>query len=235
VPSPILNRLILMNQAAVQVPPAANAFTLIANAGGSGTPDATTSAIDTTGADLLVLAVSYYSGGFAGGGATATVQDSKGNTWTGLTGRQGNVSANRIWYCRGGTVGSGHTFTVLGSTGSGAGAAAIAVQAWSGSNATPFDVQNGALVTSTTSVQAGSVTPTNNNSLIIAAASITDNSSAYNVNSGFTISNNVPWQSGTNEGLSMAYLKQDTAAAVNPTFSWTGTADAAANNAVFKP
>ncbi len=101
------------------------AFALVANAGsGSGT----TSAVDTTGADLLVAAVAYFDG-------AGTVTDSKGNTWTGLTpATPGSGRACRLLYCVPTSVGGGHTF----STPSGFGG--LCVSAWSGvDTATPFD------------------------------------------------------------------------------------------------
>lgn len=203
-----------------------NAFTLIASGSGVGDPNATTSAIDTTGADLLIVAFSYYNAG----GAVATMSDSKSNTWTALTNRPGGFATTRIYYCRGGTVGSGHTFTL---TGNGGGQAAIGMMAWSGSNATPFDVQNGGTSTGSTSVQPGSVTPSQNNSLIVASHSAL-NGTSLGIDSGFTMQVNIN-KGGSNYPLSFSYLKQNTAAAVNPTISWTTAADATAAIAVFKP
>jgi hypothetical protein len=172
-----------------------------------------------------VVAVSYY-----GGGSPPTLSDSKGNTWTGLTLKTTGNAGSRIFYCAPTSVGSGHTFTVNSSN-----AFAFGVQAWSGANASPFDIENGATASGVTSIQSGSVTPTNANSLIVAAGSPTDNTSLYGVDSGFTATATVPFVGGTNEGLLMAYLKQNAAAAVNPTFSWTTSAAAAATIAVFKP
>src|SRR5688572_5662429 len=76
--------------------------------------NATTTAVDTTGATLLVLACTWFNGTTV----NPTVSDSKGNTWTGLT-QQNNETATsiRIWYVNSATptVGSGHTFQIDGT------------------------------------------------------------------------------------------------------------------------
>lgn len=205
-----------------------NSFTLINHIGTFGAGDLTTSAIDTSGANLLILAFSRYVGS-----GVETVSDSKGNTWVPLTLKSdpGGEAYVRLYYAASPTVGAGHTFTVAGSQFD-----SVAVQAWSGANAAPLDVQNGAVNTgAATSIAPGSITPTNNNSLIITAGnSTTGSSGTYAIDSGFTITENQMQGSG-HEGLGLAYLKQNTLAAVNPTWSWTGATDCAAVIAVFKP
>jgi hypothetical protein len=55
------------------------------------------------------------------------------------------------------------------------------------------------------------------------------------INSGFTIVEEIPLVGGQHFGLRMAYLIQATAAAVNPTWSWTsGAATVSASIASFK-
>jgi hypothetical protein len=203
-------------------------LTLVAHGIGNSADNPTTGAIDTTGANLLVVSVSQYNGTGAG-----TLSDSKSNTWTPLTAKVGPSEAyNRLFYCASPVVGSGHTFT-SNSTGL---FGAIAVQAWSGANASPFDVQNGATAGSGLTIQPGSVTPSQNNSLIIASVDPAGNAmSAYLIDNGFTITDSVNSGPGV-EGLAMAYLLQSTAAAMNPNWSWTGSSnDIAATIAVFKP
>jgi len=210
---------------------AAAGFTLVASANTTGAAAGpyTTGAINTTGANLLVVVVSQY-----GNIAEGTLSDSKGNTWTGLTLKTGpgTVALSRIHYCVPSSVGSGHTFTYSSASNM---FGEIAVMAWSGAAASPFDVENGGSTGSGTSLQPGSVTPSLNGSLLVAGVSITDGSSSYSIGSGFTVIANVPFSASVNEGLLAAYLVQGTAAAINPTFSWTGSAEAAATIAVFKP
>jgi hypothetical protein len=84
---------------------------LTATPGGSG---GTTAALDTSGANLLILSVSWYTINTAN---PSTISDSKGNTWTALTRRNSPSGhfAHRLWYATNPTVGTGHTFTVTAS------------------------------------------------------------------------------------------------------------------------
>ena len=104
------------------------AFSLIAHTatGSAGT----TSGINTTGANLIVVTVAYDT--------QSGVSDSNGNTWTALTAQSGSQDGNaRMYYCFNPTVGAGHTFT------SAQGYGAICVSAWSGAATSPQDQQNG--------------------------------------------------------------------------------------------
>jgi len=187
---------------------------------------ATTSAIDTTGVTLIVVIVNWY----AVTTAVATLTDSKGNTYTGLT-QRGNASiASRIFYCLAPIVGSGHTFTVAGTSTY----SSIEVQGWNG-NATSsvVDTQNGTGVSTSSTQQTGSVTPSENNCLIVAGM-LFASSGTVSINSGFTISDQIAYSAPANYGAAAAYLVQTTAGAVNPT--WTATsADKVSSIAVFKP
>ena len=176
----------------------------------------TTAALNTTGANLIVCVVEQYNGATKG-----TVTDSKGNTWTQLTGAGTSIAYVDIWYCASPTVGTSHTFTYSSGSNLFGG---IFVQAWSGAATSPFDQQNAlANSTSINTVQAGSITPTVNGELIVAGLCKTDNTTTSSINSGFTVSNEAPWASGVNEGGSDAYLVQTTAAAINPTWTVGGT------------
>ena len=205
------------------------AYSLLAHTigvGASGT--VTTSAIDTTGADLIVVVVAYFEGITA-----PTLSDNKSNTWTGLTAQVGTTDpSTRIYYCQAPTVGAGHTFKLDNG---GLMYGNLAVTAWSGSVATPFDQQNGTTHLAVTSLQTGSVTPGTGNQLVIAAVSTGAGSSgAYSIDSGFTISDQEAYVSGGGEGCGMAYLVQTSAAAVNPSWSWTGSAEGAVAIGTFK-
>lgn len=206
---------------------AANGFTLKANASAHATSAPTTSAIDTSGANLLVVVAIKFAPGVTG----ASITDSKSNTWTSLTAQtQASDAYCQIFYCASPTVGTGHTFTWLGANTF----AGVAVQAWSGANVTPFDVENGAGATAT-SLATGSVTPGQNNSLIIAGLCASTGSNTYAIDSGFTVTDSIDYVGGSGLGIAMAYFKQGSAAAINPTWSWITSADAAATIAVFKP
>jgi hypothetical protein len=190
----------------------------------------TSGSIDTTGASLLVMHVSTYSQG-----PDPTVSDSKGNTWTALTAQDPPVSEPRsqLFYVANPTVGSGHTFTVAGTgifhvTCAAAFSGALTVS--------PFDQQNGARSdAAATSLQPGSVTPTEDNELVVTGiATGSGSSGAYTVGSSFTKTNEAAYANSVNEGGGLAYLVQGTAAAVNPQWSWTGSALRSATIATFK-
>jgi hypothetical protein len=195
--------------------------------GSTGGGDVTTSGINTTGATLLLAAVADYQAS-----AARTVTDSKGNTWTPLTVYAVSGDARiQLHYAIPGTVGSSHTFS---TNGGGLAYPTICIQAWSGADATPFDVENGASdATTGTSFQPGSVTPSNNDSLVITGLSLSGGT-AIGIDSGFTIAGSVNYSVGNHFGGHMAYLVQGAAAAVNPTWSWTGVSKRAAAIAAFQ-
>jgi hypothetical protein len=191
-----------------------------ASAAAGGT--ATTSAIDTTGSTLMVMVVANY----GVDSSTATIVDSKSNTWTALTNYVNGNSNVAIFYAQNPTVGSGHTFSCTG------GYCTIFVSGWSGTATTSvFDVQNGAS-TSGASLQTGSVTPSQADSLIISGFGDNDNT-ALSIDSGFTKINQQ--RNNSSSTGADAYLIQTTASAVNPTWTASGTVARAAAIAVFKP
>lgn len=203
--------------------------TLIAHTGtAAGVNGGTTSSIDTTGANFAVIAVCWYDAVTA----SPTISDSNSNTWTALTRTETNDTGVRFYYTQGGTFGTGHTFTASGTSTY----AAIFVQAWSTVASTPFDVENGGTAFVTTTIQPGSVTPSQANTIVITATA--DNDSGLvpsSINSSFTISDTVAVNTGTNVGGGMAYKVLTAASAQNPTWTYSGSFnDASARIATFK-
>lgn len=188
-----------------------------------------TSAIDTTGANLLVVVVSSYYGA-----AAPTLTDSNGNTWTSVDHFVGSGAAtNRLqmYYCIGGTVGAGHTVTctISGAYGS------VAFAGYSGvASTTPLDQHTINGVGGATSVQAGSVTPSEANEVVIVGLGYQTAAATASIDGGFTKRVNDNPQSGVSFGVALGDLIQTTATAANPTWSWTGAGDAAAVIATFK-
>ena len=169
----------------------------------------TTGTMDTTGANFLVVVIADQDSLDTNG-----VSDSKSNTWVQLT-VYPSPHGVCIFYSVNPTVGTLHTFTISGAT-----FASIAAAAFSGVHATaPLDQQAGASGT-----QSGSVTPSENNELVIAGA-YSDGANPTSADGGFTTPNaaNV---SGNHAGYGLAYLIQTTAAAANP--SWGAGTDSAA-------
>lgn len=195
----------------------------------------TSGAIDTTGANLIVVHAGWYEGVTT----DVTLSDSYGNTWTPLTAQRIGASlygTSRLFFSVGPTVGAGHTFTIAGA----ATFCSIEVAAFSGAASSPFDQQNGSVMTSSSSpvltYQPGSVTPTEDNELVVSGVMGRDNAGVqtYSIDSSFTISNQNAGVANFALSSAMAYKIQTTAGAENPT--WTvGTSDRlAATIATFK-
>jgi hypothetical protein len=186
---------------------------LIAHTAASGSP-VTTSDLNTTGANLIVMAIANY-----GSAPVITPSDSKGNTWTKLTTYHGAGGQNAyltLYYCYNPTVGSGHNFTNNDGLGS------IAVQAWGGLASSPFDQENGnSTIGSDTDVPTNSITPSQANTIVIAAAANYSEGVTVSVNNGFTKSDGVPSSPGY-VSVVMAYLPPpSTTAPVDATFSFS--------------
>lgn len=194
------------------------AIALVANAAVTNAQD--TAAINTTGANLIVIAMV--------GGNDITASDNKGNTYTELTLQNQGGDKVRLWYCFNPTVGSGHTFHQTWSY------ECIFAAAFSGVASSPFDQENGAGSASATSLQPGGITPSEDNCLVITGLMAGLTNTLHTVNGGFTITNSINGVNGVNYGGAMAYLIQTTAAAANPTHSWASSVPAALRIASFK-
>ena len=208
------------------------AFVASVSAGSADTvSNFTTAGITTTGATLLVAAVGEYEASITGG---STVSDSKGNTWLPLTlWVEGGATADqvRLFYAvpDGAHVGAAHTFTCISA---GLAYTVLTVAAFSGTHASaPFDQQNGTDAVTNTP-QAGTVTPSEHGELIIAALA-TESSTINAIDSGLTMTQNLP-STGNHIAGAMAWIVQPTAAAINPAWTVSGTNPTAAAIATFK-
>ncbi len=181
--------------------------------GSTGGDTVTSDAIDTSTANFIVLVASTYTGG-----PNATISDSKMNSYSPLT-EYSSFSRCRIYYCLTPTVGGSHTFQA-DTTG---GAPTICVAAFSGvKTASAFDVQNGATGGGVSNLQPGSITPSEDNELLITGyAGISG--TPLSIDLSFTISDQVAYSGGNNMLGALAYLIQTSAAAKNPT--WTSAPD----------
>lgn len=209
-------------------------FTLISNISGK-IPDAgwtinggTTTDIDTTGATLIVIGITWYDGFVP----PLVVSDSKGNLWLPLTVQStaGTGVSVGLYYAYNPTVGTGHNFTV----GTNSIYATLMVTAWGGgTGGALFDKENGATNTSATSINSGSITPSRNDELIITVASFFANAAFDSVSADYTLLYNTAGVSNNRLPAGFAYKVQTVAAAENPLWSWTGAADGAAVIASF--
>jgi hypothetical protein len=196
------------------------------SAGSTDGNDVTTSAIDTSGANFLVLVLANYSAS-----ANTVISDSKGNTWSTLTAYDEAPNAKvQIYYVESPIVGAGHTFSGTGTTDF----PAIAVAAFKNVKATgSFDQENGdASSGNFSSKQTGSVTPSFNNELLIAGNS-TNFTDTVSINSGFTLVENVTFTVSEHLGCAMAYKIQTALNAENPEFTYSGSSDSATCIATF--
>ncbi len=203
--------------------------------GATGTTDinaATTSAMDTTGCNLLVVV-----GTNLDRVNPLVITDSKSNSWTALTLTSADPGVERsvqIHYSTPSSVGSGHTVTGT-LTGKFPG---LSVMCFSGAHTTPYDGnQNGTYQAgSASTIQPGSVTPSQNNCLVISGVIFNLYAGAApTINGGFTVGPYLPFTSGQSLTTVGGYLIQTSAAAANPTWTF-GSAESTtvANAAVFR-
>jgi hypothetical protein len=177
-----------------------------------------TSSLNTTAAGLLVATVCTFS-------TTPTFSDSVSLTWNALTQTDyfGQGILRRFWALNPSGSAS-HTFHVTS-------AAAISVLGFTGvATSTPFDQQNQHTDNGTSTTAAGSVTPTEDNEVVVASLYY-EVGTVSSIGGGFTQKLSVVGGSG----VCMAYLIQTTAAAANPTWTLsTGNTRCGAGLATFK-
>jgi PKD repeat protein len=215
---------------------------IIAHAVGTGgTGGATTPAINTTGANLLVAAVS----GYAVEANNLTLVDSKGNIWTRLTphvNTNDNQAAVVLFWNVPTSVGTGHTFTS-----GGAGPAVysnVAVVACRYAGAASLDAETGSFAgtrdaVGVTTAQPGSLTPSAAGGLLVVGwsqlpAAGADGAAATAVNSGYAILDSADYVAGTAFGVGLAILVPGTLAAANPTVTFPEACSVALAAAAFK-
>lgn len=200
--------------------PAPNAWTLITSGMIQGPLSGKSVTIDTTGADLIFIQCN------AAAATSPAITDGFGNTVNALTSvtTTGNTRLYR-WYIVPTTVGLGHQFTASGITFD-----SMIVSAFSGAAASPLDVQS----TANATTQAGSITPSEDNCLVIASLcsrSVAD----YTIGSSYTITERRSFVSSICDGGATAYLKQTTASATNPAWSHSGAVAIVAFKPGFSP
>lgn len=183
-----------------------------------GSNGGTSSAMNTSGADLLVAAVTLALGG------SVTLSDSKSNSWTAGPEASNGATTLRLYYSVPTSVGSGHTFTISGTSVF----SSISVQAWAGAHTSPFDQENDNAADPVSSIQPGSVTPSDNGQLLVTAMHNSGDTSdaSRSIDTSFA----TPYQKGLVGGASYAiassYFVQSSAAAINPSWSWSTGATA---------
>lgn len=184
----------------------------------------TSSAINTTGATLLVAVASSTAND------TETPTDSSGNTWTALTQLTSSSYRIRIYYVCGPTTGATHTFTAHGAGSN----PKIQVSAWSGTPTSGcYDSQESGFNNISLTIQPGAVTPSATGHLIITGLTVGTGATTATIDSGFTVMDTA---TGTFPSASHAYKIESTTGAINPTWTIAGGTDRIllARAAIFK-
>jgi hypothetical protein len=178
---------------------------------GSGDGGWSTGAIDTTGADLLVMVFSCVQ--YADRLSATYFSDSKSNTWTFLTARDPDYHAVAIAYCKPTSVGTNHTVTA--SAGIGYTYGSLAFMAFSGAaSSNVLDTSSGSTSTGTP----GSITPAGSGELFITGvAAVNSHGAAPTLGGIFT--DVVSHYNSSAEAVGVAYHISSSASAVNPSWS----------------
>jgi hypothetical protein len=171
--------------------------------------------------DLIVVGCTNQ----AVGPDISDISDNKGNTWNigTLSGVVGSAIRPVLYWCQPTTVGTGHTVTIAPAlSGRLTGLAVKTFAATTSTTGSPLDQEaheNG--FGPSTTRQTNSVTPTENDSLLVTSLGSGDAEGTVSINSSFTAIVAKPFDSGVSFGVHLAHKIQTTAGAENPT--WTCT------------
>ena len=202
------------------------AITFIGSCDGQDQTNATTSAMDSTGADTIIVSVQTYNTTVP----LTAISDSKSNSFVQLSHNNFSVYDQRIFLCRNPTVGASHTFSF--STG-GASYAVVSAAAFSGVGVlSANDYMN---ATSVSSVSAGPLTATSNGCLFYFSIGTGSTVTQSSVSGGFTEITDVAGVPGNYMGLHTSYRIQSTAASETPTSTLSGTDTMNATLLMFDP
>ena len=196
--------------------------------GGDGT-DLTSTSIDSTGANLFVLYLTFYDPSATD---TATVADthtgcaSPCNTWHAQTNQNNNQTSSHIIYAWNASYGTSHTFTLKNSGSLYNGA--FCVVAFSGvqTSSDPVDQQDVNANSAGTTIQpsSGTITPTAGNELVFTSVNGAAQSASFTISpsgdgsTGYLVID----QALTDAGLAIAYIIQTAATGTNPTWTTEG-------------
>lgn len=207
------------------VPAAPDPIALLAFDAHSGNNTTTTTdPINTTGADLLIIGGAYHNPAGA-----PTESDSESNGYTDLTASAGGNGSARMHYKTNPVTDAAHTATyaLSGSYNS------ILFAAFSNVLDAAPEAETGAGNASATTIQPGSITPSEDNCVLITVCEYVAASGVPTINSGFTVIGYI--NHASNYSVAMAMKVQTTAGAENPTWTAPGSADRIASRmACFK-
>jgi hypothetical protein len=185
------------------------------------TDTVTTSAINTTGATLFVIAISDFDG------VGYTVSDSQSNTWDTTPSTYtvtGGFFQLEFQFAIVTATNASHTFS---ATCSGC-YPSVCVIAFSGTHATTvWDGKENGSEGAASTRQPGSITPTQDNAVVVSALALPyeDIGTITISGGGFSAVEGQVVGGGGSYGVAIAYVVQTTATASNPTWEWDGGAD----------
>lgn len=179
----------------------------------------TSTSFDSTNADAIVVFTTH---------TNVTVTDSVGGNNNGAPTRIAGSSFNAAqavdayyWTTGSGTLthkGVGHTVSLAWTPTTDQAGAEIYVVSGSVLTANPVDVAHSAMQNFVSTIQPGSITPAQDNSLILTVQTGSDGTGSTAIDSGFTLDDT--GATGGNDGIvAGAHINQGTATAVNPTWN----------------
>lgn len=189
--------------------------------------------IDTTGANLIVIAQAYLTGQGGGDTPTDSQNGNSSNTYIPLGSPAPYNSGSgvvQLYYCMNPVhVGTNHTFSCANL-----GYNAIFVEAFSGLTS-GLDTGNysGGTNSSGSTVQPGGVTPGEATSLVVTGLACWDGGAPYTINSGYTISDQINSSGTACTGAAAYQIFTSIPSAQNPTWTVASPQGLAAAIAVF--
>lgn len=166
------------------------------------------------GADLITITMGWSDN--AGGPA---IIDSEGNIYIPRTASVGFAGiTSQIFDCEDPITNATHTIEILSTNGTNP---VAQISCWSGKLTGAFDQENGNNATLSDELTTGSVTPTENEELIIAGFGFAGGGGATiaTIDNGFTVIEGSIEDPGNHQGGAQAYLIQAIAAPINPKFT----------------
>lgn len=177
--------------------------------GAGNTPDR-----DTTGANFIIVAATWYTGG----GGTRIVSDTFSNFYTPLNDYDNSgVYSTQLFYYYGTNVGSGHHWSFSGPFSS------ILVAAFSNIASSPIDQQNGFTSTGASTIAPGSITPSQANTLVITAVGSEALSTITIADGTYNVTDTTQFGSGVGMAGGLAYKLLTSPTPQNPTWNLGGT------------
>lgn len=206
------------------------AFSLIAHGAAAGTTTVASVTLNTTGANLVLIAV----GSQPGSVTPPTVTSSKAGTITLVKAQIGGDVRNALYAILNPTVGTGHVFTVTSVSGNTANPSLEVLAFATGAGTASID---GTAVSATGnaifSLKPGTFTPAGNNELLITSVAF-KNSSTATVDSSYVLADTaIPWVSAKTAGSACAYQIQTTGTARNPIWTFGVSSGACTIQAAF--